>query len=193
MQFNLGLDTVTLSVRNDTTTRGGRTHTRTRTQWLKQHCCNSHRIRSIISCLPLFQLADAFADVDSGRRPPRPAGGCCGRDEAVLCVLRAKKQLAQAKLAASLTHDSHLSRDNTSPTSNVSSPTSSSSLTTHSDSNPSSPLPNNVLLSPPPSADNHNSVTTLSQAKRTRVEQLLLALLTPHWTRLQVLTLPLLE
>ena len=89
--------------------------------------------------------------------------------EAVLCVLRARKQLIQAKLAASLTHDSHLNWEHTSPASNVSSPTSASSLTTHSDSNPASPLPNDFLLSLPPSVDNDNSITTLSPAKRTPV------------------------
>ena len=69
--------------------------------------------------------------------------------EAVLCVLRAKKQLAQARLDASLAHDSYLTPAETLPASTLSSPSSASSLTTDSDSHSASPASDDFLLPPP--------------------------------------------
>ena len=69
--------------------------------------------------------------------------------EAVLCVLRAKKQLAQARLDASLAHDSYLTPAETLPASTLSSPSSASSLTTDSDSHSASPVSDDFLLPPP--------------------------------------------
>ena len=86
--------------------------------------------------------------------------------EAILCVLQAKKQLAQARLAASLAQEAHLNPVETtaaSVASHVSSP-SSASLTTHS--NPTSPLHNGFLLSPPPHTRSHHSASVVSPPKR---------------------------
>ena len=69
--------------------------------------------------------------------------------EAVLCVLRAKKQLAQARLDASLAHDLYLTPAETLPASTLSSPSSASSLTTDSDSHSASPVSDDFLLPPP--------------------------------------------
>ena len=87
--------------------------------------------------------------------------------EAVLCVLHAKKQLAQAKLDASLVHDSHLRREQTITASNHSSPSSASPFAT--DITPIRHLlcPSTsicLLLSPPTTA----TEPVLTSAKRNR-------------------------
>ena len=90
--------------------------------------------------------------------------------EAVLCVLRAKKQLAQAKVDASRDHNPHLTREDTTPATNPSSPSSASSLTTDTDSSPASPILDNFNLSPPPFAASRAKSTLLSSTtKRSRV------------------------
>jgi len=82
------------------------------------------------------------------------------------CVLRATKLLVQAKLDASHAHDAHLRREQPIPPSNVSSPSSASTLTIDSDCNPASPVPDNFLLSSPLSADNLNRANVLTSAIR---------------------------
>ena len=90
--------------------------------------------------------------------------------ETVLCVLQARKQLAQARLAASLAQEAHLNPVETGAaavSSHVSSP-SSASLTTHS--NPISPLHTGFLLSPPRHTLNHHSATVVSPPERSRAQ-----------------------